>query len=117
MASRYSAGAQDSSEEVHLMNEDEKVTSSPSRLNRKSLVVFFGVIVAAAAIVTAAVMLTLYSGKKSFLLLFDHCKIIKVLNMFLSFDINTAVNYGDRGQLVLEHFWCFYLELIVKASK
>lgn len=37
--------------------------------------------------------------------------------MFLSFDINTAVNYGDRGQLVLEHFWCFYLELIVKASK
>lgn len=63
MATRYSASKGDSSEELHLMNEEEKITSSTSRLNKKSLVIFFGVTVVAAAIVVSTVMMTLYSGK------------------------------------------------------
>lgn len=64
MASRYSSGGVESSEQVHLMNEDEeKLTSSSSRLNRKGLVIFFGVTVVATAIVVCTVMVTLYSGK------------------------------------------------------
>ena len=65
MASHYSAGRDDSSEKVHLTNEDEgdSPSSSPTRVNRKSLVIFFGVIVVAVAIVIAAVIVSIYSGK------------------------------------------------------
>lgn len=65
MASRYSSAAADSEEQVHLMNEeDESLSSSPSPLNRKSLVIFFGITTVAAAIVICTVMVTLYSGKR-----------------------------------------------------
>lgn len=59
-------GDDEPSEKVQLMNEDQtkKTSSSPARLNRKSLVIFFGVTVLAAAIVICTVMATLYSGKK-----------------------------------------------------
>lgn len=66
MATRYSSGATGTEEQVHLMDEDETLSSSdssPSRLNRKSLVIFFGVTVVAAAIVISTVMVTFYSGK------------------------------------------------------
>ncbi|XP_078344654.1 dipeptidyl peptidase 4-like isoform X2 [Oculina patagonica] len=65
MASRYSSAAADSEEQVHLMNdEDESLSSpSPSPLNRKSLVIFFGITTVAAAIVICTVMVTIYSGK------------------------------------------------------
>lgn len=65
MATRYSAGAAGSEEQVHLMNEDESLPSkSPSPVNRKSLVIFFGISAVAAAIVICTVMVTLYSGKR-----------------------------------------------------
>lgn len=65
MAAHYSMGDDEPSEKVQLMNEDQtkKTSSSPARLNRKSLVIFFGVTVLAAAIVICTVMATLYSGK------------------------------------------------------
>lgn len=66
MASRYSSGATGKEEQVHLMDEDEILPSSdssPSRLNRRSLVIFFGVTVVAAAIVISTVMVAVYSGK------------------------------------------------------
>jgi len=66
MASRYSSGATGKEEQVHLMDEDEILESSdssPSRLNRRSLVIFFGVTVVAAAIVISTVMVAVYSGK------------------------------------------------------
>lgn len=69
MASRYSSGATDKEEQVHLMDEDEILPSSdssPSRLNRRSLVIFFGVTVVAAAIVISTVMVAVYSGKPQF---------------------------------------------------
>lgn len=64
MASHYSAGRDDSSEKVHLMNEDDSPSSSPSRVNRKSLVIFFGVTVVAVAFVISAVIVSIYSGKR-----------------------------------------------------
>jgi len=66
MASRYSSGATGKEEQVHLMDEDEILPSSdssPSRLNRRSSVIFFGVTVVAAAIVISTVMVAVYSGK------------------------------------------------------
>ena len=66
MASRYSSGATGKEEQVHLMDEDETLPSSdssPSPLNRRSLVIFFGVTVVAAAIVISTVMVAAYSGK------------------------------------------------------
>ena len=65
MATHYSSGKGDSEEQVHLMNEDESLSSpSPSPVNRKSLVIFFGISAVAAAIVICTVMVTLYSGKR-----------------------------------------------------
>ena len=66
MASRYSSGATGKEENVHLMNDDETLPSSdpsPSPLNRRSLVIFFGVTVVASAIVISTVMVAVYSGK------------------------------------------------------
>lgn len=68
MASRYSSDATGKEEQVHLMNEDETLASSdsspsPLRLNRRSLVIFFGVTVVASAIVISTVMVAVYSGK------------------------------------------------------
>lgn len=66
MASRYSSGATGKEEQVNLMDEDEILPSSdssPLRLNRRSLVIFFGVTVVAAAIVISTVMVAVYSGK------------------------------------------------------
>lgn len=68
MASRYSSGATSKEEQVHLMDEDEILPSKSSdsstlRLNRRSLVIFFGVTVVAAAIVISTVMVAVYSGK------------------------------------------------------
>ena len=68
MAARYSAVKGDSGEDLHLINEDEEVTSGTTRLNKNSLVIFFGVAVVATTIVIATVMATLYSGKKVFTL-------------------------------------------------
>ena len=78
MATRYSAGKGDSSEELHLMNEEEKITSSTSRLNKKSLVIFFGVTVVAAAIVVSTVMITWYSGKEWLFLVL----IVKIIDCY-----------------------------------
>lgn len=64
MASRYTSVGAGAEEEVHLMNEDESLSSSPSPVNRKSLVIFFGVTAVAAAIVICTVMVTVYSGKR-----------------------------------------------------
>lgn len=64
MTSRYSSGAPGSEEQVHLMDEDEGLSPTPSPLNRKSLVIFFGVTAVAAAIVICTVMVTIYSGKR-----------------------------------------------------
>ncbi|KAM7448243.1 hypothetical protein ABFA07_003655 [Porites harrisoni] len=63
MASHYSASRDDSSEKVSLMNEDDSPSSSPTRVNRKSLVILFGVTVVAVAFVISAVIVSIYSGK------------------------------------------------------
>ena len=69
MASRYSSRATGKEEQVHLMDEDEETigssdsSPSPVRLNRRSLVIFFGVTVVASAMVISTVMVALYSGK------------------------------------------------------
>ena len=65
MASHYSAGRDDSSEKVSLMSEDDSPpSSSPTRVNRKSLVILFGVTVVAVAFVISAVIVSIYSGKR-----------------------------------------------------
>ena len=64
MASHYSASRDDSSEKVSLMNEDDSPSSSPTRVNRKSLVILFGVTVVAVAFVISAVVVSIYSGKR-----------------------------------------------------
>ena len=64
MAAQYSMAADGPEEEMQLMNEEEPKNLSSSRLNRTSLVIFFGVAVVAAAIVIGTVMITLYSGKR-----------------------------------------------------
>ena len=96
MATRYSASKGDSSEELHLMNEEEKITSGTSRLNKKSLVIFFGVTVVAAAIVVSTVMMTLYSGKEWLFLVL----IVKIIDCFEHVNTTVCV-YIEEGQLCL----------------
>ncbi|XP_022795852.1 prolyl endopeptidase FAP-like [Stylophora pistillata] len=65
MTTRYSTVSGGSDEQVHLMNDEEYKSPDPqsSRLNRKSLVIFFGITVVAVALVIGTVMVSLYSGK------------------------------------------------------
>ena len=66
MTTHYSNASGGSEEQVHLMNDEEHESESPqsSRLNRKSLVIFFGITAVAVAIVVGTVMVSLYSGKR-----------------------------------------------------
>nr|XP_058945915.1 dipeptidyl peptidase 4-like [Pocillopora verrucosa] len=65
MTTHYSNASGGSEEQVHLMNDEEHESESPqsSRLNRKSLVIFFGITAVAVALVVGTVMVSLYSGK------------------------------------------------------